>query len=260
MRKVVMLIMAIVLSISHLWAQERTITGKVTDDKGGPIPGASIVVKGTNLGTTASSDGSFSLSVPSTAKALIISSVGLGEKEITLTTSNDYPISLSTRAGDMAEVVVVAYGTKKKTDLTGSVGTVKGADIENKPFTSVDKALQGTVAGLQSVATSGAPGANQQVRIRGISSITASNAPLWVIDGVPVLANDLSRQTTTANILSTLNPNDIESISVLKDAASASIYGNRAANGVILITTKKGRAGKTKLRFDMEMGKSDIAY
>ena len=260
MRKVVMLIMAIVLSISHLWAQQRTITGKVTDDKGAPIPGASIVVKGTSLGTTAGSDGSFSLSVPSTAKALIVSSIGLGEKEITLTTSNDYSIGLSTRAGDMAEVVVVAYGTKKKTDLTGSVGTVKGADIENKPFTSIDKALQGAVAGLQSVATSGAPGANQQVRIRGISSITASNAPLWVIDGVPVLANDLSRQTTTANILSTLNPNDIESISVLKDAASASIYGNRAANGVILITTKKGRAGKTKLRFDMEMGKSDIAY
>jgi outer membrane receptor for ferrienterochelin and colicin len=110
----------------------------------------------------------------------------------------------------MTEVVVVAYGTKKKTELTGSVATVKGADIENKPFTSVDKALQGNVAGLQSVAASGAPGANQQIRIRGISSITASNAPLWVIDGVPVLANDLSRQTTTANILSTLNPNDIE--------------------------------------------------
>ena len=142
----------------------------------------------------------------------------------------------------MTEVVVVAYGTKKKTDLTGSVATVKGADIENKPFTSVDKALQGAVAGLQSVAASGAPGANQQIRIRGISSITASNAPLWVIDGVPVLANDLSRATTTANILSTLNPNDIESITVLKDAASAAIYGNRAANGVILITTKKGRA------------------
>ena len=260
MRKVVMLIMAIVLSTSHLWAQQRTITGKVTDDKGAPIPSASIVVKGTNLGTTTGSDGSFSISVPSSAKALIISSVGLGEKEITLTTNSDYPVSLSTRAGDMAEVVVVAYGSKKKTDLTGSVGTVKGADIENKPFTSIDKALQGAVAGLQSVATSGAPGANQQVRIRGISSITASNAPLWVIDGVPVLANDLSRQTTTANILSTLNPNDIESISVLKDAASASIYGNRAANGVILITTKKGRAGKTKLRFDMEMGQSDIAY
>jgi TonB-linked SusC/RagA family outer membrane protein len=260
MRKVVMLIMAIVLSISHLWAQQRTITGKVTDDKGGPIPGASIVVKGTNLGTTAGSDGSFSLSVPSNAKALIFSSIGLGEKEITITASNSYPVTLSTKAADMSEVVVVAYGTKKKTDITGSVSTVKGADLENKPFTSVDKALQGTVAGLQSVAASGAPGANQQIRIRGISSITASNAPLWVIDGVPVLANDLSRATTTANILSTLNPNDIESVTVLKDAASAAIYGNSAANGVILVTTKKGRAGKTKFRFDMELGQNKTAY
>ena len=157
MRKVVLLLMAIILSVSHLWAQQRTITGKVTDDKGAPIPGASILVKGTNLGTSTGSDGSFSISVPSTAKALIISSIGLGEKEISLTASNDYPVTLSTTAGDMTEVVVVAYGTKKKTDLTGSVGTVKGADIENKPFTSVDKALQGTVAGLQSVASSGAP-------------------------------------------------------------------------------------------------------
>jgi len=260
MRKVVMLIMAIVLSISHLWAQQRTITGKVTDDKGAPVPGASVIVKGTNIGTSTGSDGSFSISAPSKATALIISSVGLGEKEITLTTSNNYAVNLSTKAGDMAEIVVVAYGTKKKTDLTGSVGTIKSGDIENKPFTSFDKGLQGMVAGLQSTATSGAPGANQQVRIRGISSITASNAPLWVIDGVPVLANDLSRVITTANILSTLNPNDIESISVLKDAASASIYGNRAANGVILVTTKKGRSGKTKFRFDTEIGQSDIAY
>jgi TonB-dependent starch-binding outer membrane protein SusC len=259
MRKVVLLLIAMVLSVSYIWAQ-RTITGKVRDDKGSAIPGASVIVKGTNLGTSTGSDGSFSISVPSNAKALIVSSVGLGEREITLTANNDYAVSLSTRAGDMTEVVVVAYGTKKKTELTGSVATVKGADIENKPFTSVDKALQGAVAGLQSVAASGAPGANQQIRIRGISSITASNAPLWVIDGVPVLANDLSRQTTSANILSTLNPNDIESISVLKDAASASIYGNRAANGVILVTTKKGRAGKTKFRFDTEIGQSDIAY
>jgi TonB-linked SusC/RagA family outer membrane protein len=260
MRKVVLLLMAMILSVSHLWAQQRTITGKVTDDKGAPIPAASILVKGTILGTSTGSDGSFSISVPTSAKALIISSIGLGEKEIAITSNNDYAVTLSTKAADMTEVIVVAYGTKKKTDLTGSVSTVKGADIENKPFTSVDKALQGAVAGLQSVAASGAPGANQQIRIRGISSITASNAPLWVIDGVPVLANDLSQRTTTANILSTLNPNDIESISVLKDAASASIYGNRAANGVILVTTKKGRAGKTKLKFDMEVGQSGTAY
>src|SRR6187402_1842660 len=242
MRKVVLLLMAIILSVSHLWAQQRTITGKVTDDKGAPIPGASVLAKGTNLGTSTGSDGSFSITVPSGTKALIISSIGLGEKEITITASNDYSVTLSTKAADMTEVVVVAYGTKKKTDLTGAQSTVKGADIENKPFTSVDKALQGAVAGLQSVASSGAPGANQLIRIRGISSITASNAPLWIIDGVPVLAND------------------IESISVLKDAASSSIYGNRAANGVILITTKRGRAGKTKFRFDTEIGPSGIAY
>jgi TonB-dependent starch-binding outer membrane protein SusC len=132
--------------------------------------------------------------------------------------------------------------------------------VEMQPFTSVDKALQGQVAGLQSVAASGAPGANQQIRIRGISSITASNAPLFVIDGVPANTNDLSRLTTTANILSTLNPNDIESITVLKDAASASIYGSRAANGVILVNTKRGRAGKTRFRFDTEVGYSDRAY
>src|SRR5262249_36870614 len=152
----------------------------------------------------------------------------------------------------MSEIVVVGYTTQKKTNLTGSVATIKGSEIENQPFTSLDKALQGQIAGLQSVAASGAPGANQQIRIRGISSITAGNQPLWVIDGVVINPNDLSRQTTTANILSTLNPNDIESVSVLKDAASASIYGSRAATGVILVTTKKGKPGKTKFRLDAE--------
>ena len=260
MRKVVLLFMAIILSVSHLWAQQRTITGKVTDDKGAPIPGASIVAKGTNLGTSTGVDGSFSLSVPSNTKALIISSIGLGEKEITLTASNDYPVTLSTKAGDMTEVVVVAYGTRKKSDLTGSVSTVKGADIENKPFTSVDKALQGQVAGLQSVASSGQPGSAQAILIRGVSSITAATGPLWVLDGVPINTGDASRLQTTANLLSTLNPNDIESITVLKDAASQSIYGSRAANGVILVNTKRGRSGKTVYRFDTELGKSDIAY
>src|SRR6187402_2240484 len=199
MRKVVLLLMAIILSVSHLWAQQRTITGKVTDDKGAPIPGASVLVKGTALGTSSGSDGSFSISVPSTAKALIISSIGLGEKEISLTASNDYSVTLSTSAADMTEVVVVAYGTKKKTDLTGSVSTVKGADIENKPFTSVDKALQGQVAGLQSVASSGQPGSAQAILIRGVSSITAATGPLWVLDGVPINTGDASRLQTTAN-------------------------------------------------------------
>ena len=260
MRKLVFFLVAVVLSIGQIWAQSRTVTGKVTDDKGNSMPNVSVIVKETVIGTTTNADGNFSLSVPANAKVLVFSSVGLGEKEISLTSASNYPVTLSSTAQDMREVVVVAYGTQKKADLTGAVATVKGADIENKPFSSVDKALQGGVAGLQSVAASGAPGANQQIRIRGISSITAGNQPLWVIDGIPVITGDISRQTTTANILSTLNPNDIESISVLKDAASAAIYGSRGANGVILVTTKKGKAGKTKLRFDMEMGQSDIAY
>src|SRR5688572_4384312 len=261
MRKVVLLLMAISLSIGHIWAQQqRTITGKVIDDKGAPIPGASVLVKGTNTGTSTAADGTFTISVPATAKALIFSSVGLGEKEINLTASNEYPVTLSTKAGDMTEVVVVAYGTRKRTDLTGSVATVKAADIENKPFTSIDKALQGQVAGVQSTASSGQPGSSQAILIRGVSSITASTAPLWVVDGVPINTGDASRLQTTANLLSTLNPNDVESITVLKDAASQSIYGSRAANGVIIVTTKKGRAGKTVFRFDTEVGMSDVAY
>jgi TonB-linked SusC/RagA family outer membrane protein len=241
-------------------AQTRTISGKVTDDQGNPIPNSSIVIKGTNTGTTSDLSGNFSLTVPSTAKALVVSSIGMSEKEIALTSESSYTVSLSFTKGDLQEVVVVGYGTQKRADMTGVVATVKAADIENQPFTSVDKALQGQVAGLQSVASSGTPGANQAILIRGVSSITASNQPLWVVDGIPINSGDASRLTTSANLLSTLNPNDIESISVLKDASAQSIYGSRAANGVIIVTTKKGRPGKTRFRFDAEAGQSDIAY
>jgi len=261
MRKRLFSLLGILFFCAQLFAQNRTITGKVTDDKGVGVPNASITLKGnTSIGTFTNSDGNFTLPIPSKGSALIISAVGLGQKEITLMAENNYSVVLSPKSQDMQEVVVVAYGAQKKATLTGSVSTVSGSEVENKPFTSIDKAIQGQVAGLQSVATSGAPGGNQIIRIRGISSINASNAPLWVIDGVPALTNDVSRLTTTANILSTLNPNDIESITVLKDAASASVYGSRAANGVILVTTKKGRVGKTKIRFDAEYGQSDIAY
>lgn len=244
MRRLLFSLLGVFCFCAQLLAQNRTVTGKVTDDKGAAISNASVTVKGnTTIGTYTNSEGNFTLAVPEKATAILVSAVGLGQKEISLTASTDYSVTLSARAQDMQEVVVVAYGTQKKAELTGSVATVTGSAVENQPFTSIDKALQGQVPGLQSVAASGAPGANQIIRIRGISSINASNAPLWIIDGVPALTNDLSRLTTTANILSTLNPNDIESITVLKDAASSSIYGSRAANGVILVTTKKGKAG-----------------
>jgi len=261
MRKLLLLFWLCCIAFVANTQTTKTITGKVTDQKGNPLAGVSIPVKGTTNGTTTNTDGSFSLTVPSSARTLVFSSLGYGDEERSIERATQLNVQLAVGEGKkLDEVVVVGYGTQKRAEVTGAVATVKGTDIENQPFTSVDKALQGQVAGLQSVSTSGAPGSNQIIRIRGISSINASNAPLWVIDGVPVLANDVSRLTTTANILSTLNPNDIESVTVLKDAASASIYGSRAANGVILVTTKKGRAGKTKFRFDVEYGQTDIAY
>ena len=261
MRKLLLLWVGCLFLLGQALAQQsRTVTGKVTDDKGSPIANASVTVKGTSIGTTTDAAGSFSLNIPESAKALVISSVGMAQQEITIGSRTAFTVSLQTTEQALQEVVVVAYGTTKKTDLTGSVSQVKAPDIENKPFSSIDKVLQGQVAGLQSVAGSGQPGANQAILIRGVSSITAGTGPLWVIDGVPVNTGDASRLQTTANLLSTLNPNDIESISVLKDAASQSIYGSRAANGVIVVTTKKGKAGKTRLRFDTEVGMSDVAY
>jgi TonB-linked SusC/RagA family outer membrane protein len=247
---------------AQLLAQDRTVTGRVTDDKGNPVPNASVIIKGSKSGIVTKEDGTFTITVPANRKTLVISSVGMGDQEVSVVNVLSKPsivLSPSTK-NDLQEVVVVGYGTQKKSDLTGSVATVKSADIENKPFSSVDKALQGQIAGLQSVASSGQPGASQAILIRGVSSITASTSPLWVIDGVPVNTGDASRLQTTANLLSTINPNDIESISVLKDAASQSIYGSRAANGVIVVTTKKGRAGKTTFKFDTEVGQSSIAY
>lgn len=261
MRKIFTLLLGTLLLSLQLLAQNRTITGRVTDANGAAIAGASVQVKGTKTGTVTATDGTYSLSVPANSRTLLISAVGQTEQEVSI--GSQTSISVSLQAGkqqNLQEVVVVGYGTQRRRDVTGSVGTVRAADIENKPFTSVDKALQGNVAGLQSSASSGAPGANQQIRIRGVSSLTASNEPLWVIDGVIANTGDASRLTTTANLLSTLNPNDIESISVLKDASAASIYGARAANGVIIVTTKRGRSGKTRFRFDTEVGQSSIAY
>lgn len=261
MRKLLTLLVLVVLIAGQLAAQTRTISGKITEEGSGiPLPNVSIVVKGTSVGTTTKEDGTWSLSVPPNSKTLVISAVGKAPREVSIGSNTTLDVSLKAENEALAEIVVVAYGTQKKADLTGAVATIKAADIENKPFTSVDKALQGQVAGLQSIAGSGQPGATQAILIRGASSITASNAPLWVIDGIPVNTGDVSRLSTTSNLLSTLNPNDIESISVLKDAASQSIYGSRAANGVIVVTTKKGKAGKTRIRLDAEAGQSDIAY
>jgi len=255
MRKHLSTLLGMLLISAQLLAQNRSITGKITDDKGAPIPNASVVVKGTNSGTTTDNTGSFTLNVPSNARALLVSSVGMGQKEINLTSTNTYSVILSAASGSMEEVVVVGYQSRRKKDEAGAISSVRGADIENKPNISVDKALQGRAAGVLVQSNNGIPGGNINVRIRGLGSFLAGTQPLYIIDGVQLNRRDDASFTQT-NPLGFLNPGDIESIDVLKDAATAAIYGSQASNGVIVITTKKGRAGKTRFNFHTYFGQA----
>ena len=260
MRKFVAILLGAILVVTQVAAQNKTIKGRVTEDGKKPLSNASIIVKGTTVAAKTNDEGYYSITIPANGRVLKFSSLNFEDQEVNIGSKSEINVILVNTVSDLQQVIVTGYGTTKKATNTGSIATVKASEIENLPFSSVDKALQGKVAGLQSVASSGQPGASQAILIRGASSISASNAPLWVVDGVPINAGDASRLQTTGNLLSTLNPNDIESISVLKDAASQSIYGSRAANGVIVITTKKGKSGKTKFRFDTELGNSDVAY
>jgi TonB-linked SusC/RagA family outer membrane protein len=259
MTKLVSLLTLLMLNIGLVTAQTRTITGKVTDKNGLPIEAATVQIKGTKTGVSANEQGNFSISAKN-GDVLVISAINYAGKEVTVNNQNALSITLDPSNALIEEVVVVAYGTQKKISLTGSVATIKADKLENKPFSSVDKALQGQVAGLQSSSADGTPGAGTDIRIRGIGSINASQSPLWVIDGIIAESGDLTSNTTTANALSGLNPDDIESISVLKDASASAIYGSRAANGVIIVTTKTGKAGKTKINFSTEIGQNSIAF
>ena len=260
MRKFVAILLGAILVVTQVAAQNKTIKGRVTEDGKKPLSNASIIVKGTTVASKTNDEGYYSITIPANGRVLKFSSLNFEDQEVNIGSKSEINVILVNTVSDLQQVIVTGYGTTKKATNTGSIATVKASEIENLPFSSVDRALQGKVAGLQSVASSGQPGASQAILIRGASSISASNAPLWVVDGVPINAGDASRLQTTGNLLSTLNPNDIESISVLKDAASQSIYGSRAANGVIVVTTKKGKSGKTKFRFDTELGNSDVAY
>lgn len=259
MRKVTALLLACFCMLGTLYAQ-RQVTGKVTDAKDGtPLAGVSVKVKGTNIGTSTETDGTFTISVSKPNAKLVFSFVGYTEKEVDAA-GNTVTVALSqSTSNDLEEVVVVAYGSQKKQASTGSVSVVKSDMLKERPVTSVEKALQGAAAGVTVQSVSGQPGAASTVRIRGIGSFTASSNPLYVIDGVAVTTGDFTQGSTTANILSTIDPRDIESISVLKDASAASLYGSRAGNGVILINTKKGKTGKTKINVSASNGFSSLA-
>lgn len=239
-------------------AQSQTVKGTVSDAAtGDPIPFASIQVKGTMTGAAAGADGTYSITVPSAQNSvLVFSFVGYKTVEIPVEGKMAVDCALSVDATALEDVVVVAYGSAKREAVTGSVTSVKGETLASTPVTSVDKALSGKLAGVQITAVSGQPGAPSQIRIRGNSSINASNAPLWVVDGIPVILDGTSEMTNMSNGIATINPNDIESITVLKDAAAAAVYGSRAANGVILVTTKSGKAGKAQFDARVKYGVS----
>lgn len=265
MKKILLSLFVFMLIAGTTVAQNRTITGTVTDQSDGkPLPGVSVRVKGGAGGSQTNSEGKYSLSIPSTATSLEFSYIGYTTQSRIISSGSMINIGLSANATDLGEVIVVAYGTTSKESFTGSVGVVKAAELKDRPVTSVDKALQGAVPGLVVQSGSGQPGSVATVRVRGIGSINSIAAPLYVIDGVPInVQGDISMlsisNNQSTNVLSSLNSEDIESISVLKDAASAALYGSRAANGVIIINTKKGKAGKTKIQAGAAFGFSDLA-
>jgi TonB-linked SusC/RagA family outer membrane protein len=232
------------------------LQGKVLNEKGEPIPGATIQIKGTQRGTATNEAGTFTLTdVPDNA-VLIISALGFKTKTITAT-GNPLTITLESGTEALGEVIVVGYGQVKKTDLTGSVTTVSVNEIKKVAVTSLDQALQGRAAGVQVTQNSGAPGGTTTIRIRGGNSIQGDNEPLYVIDGIP-FKNDGAASGSSFNVLSTLNPADIESMTVLKDASSTAIYGSRGSNGVVIITTKRGKAGKSVINFDTYYGIQNV--
>jgi len=215
-----------------LQAQTKLVRGKITDANGNPLPGATVNAKGTAVAVSTKDDGTFSMSVPSSVRTLVISYVGYANKEVDVrnTTNITASLSLAGTTDAMQEVVVVAYGTQQKKNMTGAVSVVNETAIKRQQVTTVTQALQGTASGVLVVNNTGQPGEIPQIRIRGIASVNASAEPLLVVDGIPFDGN-----------LNLLNPSDIESFSVLKDATATSLYGSRAANGIILITTKTGR-------------------
>ncbi len=254
MRKMLLLPLAVVFFMAQLQAQTRVVSGKATDDTGNPIPNVSVIIKGTNTGTTTKFDGTYSLTVPASAKVLVFSSVGLKSVEITIGTRNVVDVSLKSQEKDLQEVVVVGYGTQKRGDATGNISTVKGTALAEKPVQSFESALSGKAAGVQITVPNGVVNNPPVFRIRGVNSISLSSYPLIVVDGVPTYTGDQGSTSAPANALASINPNDIESVDIAKDAASAAIYGSRAANGVVFITTKKGKSGKARVNYSGWVG------
>lgn len=230
---IMILFFALFLNAQNIYSQDKTITGNITDASGQPLPGASILEKDTTNGTQSDFDGNFSLNVTNVNATLVVSFIGFLSQEIAVAGQEELKITLLDDAANLDEVVIIGYGSQKKSDLTGSVATISSEELRSAVFNDVSQMLQGRTSGVQISNTTAAPGSAPQIRIRGNNSINGSNDPLWVVDGVPL---------TNAPIFS---PNEIESFEILKDASATAIYGARGANGVVLLNTKSGKKGKT---------------
>lgn len=256
MKRLTYLLLCLFASIAFATAQTAKVTGTVISaEDDGPIIGASIVVAGTTIGTVTDHNGAFTLDVPSNAQKLIISYIGM--KSVEVTVKPIIKVSMESDSQNLDEIVVVGYGTQRKKDVTSAISKVGGEDLANLAAPSFDTQLAGRAAGVQVTTPSGVLGSGPQFKVRGMSTISASSQPLFIIDGMPLAVGDNSSGSTGMgmlyaeyNAMSDINPNDIESIEILKDGAATAIYGSRAANGVILITTKKGSKGRTSVNYD----------
>ncbi len=262
------LIAALVLSALSVLAQTKTITGIVTDQAGTPLSGATVNAKGTKVSTQTDQNGNFKIAVPASSTKLVVSYVGAKTTEVAIEGKAVISVTLDVTQTKLTEVVVIGYGQTKRSNVSTAISTVSEKDLKNLVVTGVDQAIQGKVAGVSVTNNSGQPGGGVSVRVRGITTIN-SNDPLIVIDGVPYSSNQVdnigyaglggANGQTGNSLMATLNPNDIASIDILKDASAQAIYGSRAANGVILITTKKGKKGDAKITYDFYFGQSQIS-
>lgn len=244
MKKVLFALSFMVMLGLQVLAQTTNVTGTVTDaSDGSAIPGVSVFVKGTTIGTVTTPDGTYTLAVPNDASAIVFSFVGMTTQEVAYTGQTTIDAVMQSDAVDVDEVVVVAYGTTTKKSFTGTAAKVDAEKIESKSVSNISQALQGEVAGVQVIADNGQPGSSAKIRIRGIGSINGSRDPLYIVDGAPLQGD-----------INAIAPSDIESTTILKDASATAIYGSRGANGVVIITTKKGKAGKSSIEVDLKHG------
>ena len=263
-----LLIFAFIVGLQVLDAQRLTIAGKITSQNGEILPGVSVVVKGTNVGTASGADGSYSISVTAGDAVLQFSFIGYSQQEIPVNGRTVINVTLEESIQQMDEVVVVGYGTVKRSDLTGAVASVSTKQLQSIPLNTFEQAMGGRLAGVEVTQSSHAPGGGVSVRVRGGNSINSRVEPLYVVDGFPIYSDNSQIPNNgpndgvipQLNLLAGINPGDIESIEVLKDASATSIYGARGANGVVLITTKRGKAGATNVEYSVYYGLQKIAH